>query len=108
MPHAEVILWNFLRNRQIEDTKFRRQFSIHNYVLDFYSPEIMLAIEVDGLTHITKTELYEDIKRQNNLEDIGIKFLRYTNEEIYGNLEEVLSEIQDKIKELKNYKLDPH
>ena len=107
MPHAEVILWNFLRNRQIEDTKFRRQFSILNYVSDFYSPELMLAIEVDGSTHITKKELSDDLKHQNNLEDIGIKFLRYTNEEIYGNLEDVLSEIQDKIKKLKSCKLDP-
>ncbi|NEZ65094.1 DUF559 domain-containing protein [Leptolyngbyaceae cyanobacterium CCMR0082] len=51
MPKAEVILWIRLRRRQIAGVKFRRQYSVARFVLDFYCPELKLAIEIDGPTH---------------------------------------------------------
>ena len=90
MTHAEVLIWNYIRRKQILDTRFRRQFSIAKFVVDFYSPKIKLAIEIDGLTHLTDEEKEYDTWRQNKLEEYGVKFLRFTNEEVYGNINEVL------------------
>jgi len=90
MTHAEVIIWNYIRRKQILDTRFRRQFSIEQFIIDFYSPPLKLAIEIDGLTHLTDEEKDYDAWRQNKLEEYGVKFLRFTNEEVYGNINEVL------------------
>ncbi len=48
---AELILWSKLKNRQVSSRKFRRQFSIGPYVVDFYCPALKLAIEIDGDSH---------------------------------------------------------
>ena len=90
MTHAEVLIWNYIRRKQIHNTRFRRQFSIERFIVDFYSPKIDLAIEIDGLTHLTDEEKEYDAWRQNKLEEYGVKFLRFTNEEVYGNINEVL------------------
>ena len=90
MTHAEVLIWNYIRRRQIHDIRFRRQFSIEQFIIDFYSPQLKLAIEIDGLTHLTDEEKDYDAWRQNKLEEYGVKFLRFTNEEVYGNINEVL------------------
>ncbi len=63
---AEKILWSKLRNRQ-QRFKFRRQYSIGNYVVDFYCPALKLAIEVDGATHSTKEEIEKDKEREKFL-----------------------------------------
>ena len=90
MTHAEVLLWNYVRRKQIHNIRFRRQFSIEQFIIDFYSPQLKLAIEIDGLTHLTDEEKDYDAWRQNKLEEYGVKFLRFTNEEVYGNINEVL------------------
>jgi very-short-patch-repair endonuclease len=51
MPNADVILWQHLSRRQMHGYKFRRQYSIDHYVVDFYCPRLKLAIEVDGESH---------------------------------------------------------
>ena len=90
MTHAEVLLWSYVRRKQIHNIRFRRQFSIEQFIIDFYSPQLKLAIEIDGLTHLTDEEKDYDAWRQNKLEEYGVKFLRFTNEEVYGNINEVL------------------
>ena len=57
---SEKILWWKLRNRQLGDYKFRRQFGINKYIVDFYCPKLKLAIEIDGATHSTKKEKVEN------------------------------------------------
>jgi len=54
MPQAEVILWSKLRNKALKGYKFRRQYSIERFVIDFYCPQLKLAIEVDGDSHFCK------------------------------------------------------
>ena len=90
MTHAEVLIWNYIRRKQVHNIRFRRQFSIEQFIIDFYSPPVKLAIEIDGLTHLTDEEKDYDAWRQNKLEEYGVKFLRFTNEEVYGNINEVL------------------
>ncbi len=100
MTKAEAILWSKLRRRQMKGYKFRRQFGIENYVIDFYCPELKLAIEVDGDSHFIGNAPADDIIRQKDIEEYGIIFLRFQNDEIYRNLNGVLFTIEEKIKKL--------
>ncbi len=92
MPPAEWILWKKINNKQLSGYKFRRQYSIKQFVIDFYCPELKLAIEIDGDSHIDAMEY--DNNRQKYIESFGIKFLRFTNLEIYENLDKVVEEIK--------------
>ncbi len=92
-PRAEQILWFHLRKRQIEGFKFRRQTSIDNYIVDFYCPEARLVIEVDGDTHFEPKASDKDREREKEIESLGIKILRFTNLDIYKNIEEVTKTI---------------
>lgn len=99
MTSAERLLWERLRKRQVKNKRFLRQFSVGKYVIDFYCPEIKLAIEVDGETHSSDEEIEYDQNRQTELEDFGISFLRITNEEIFGNIHNVILKIETVIDE---------
>jgi len=63
MVSTEIILWSRLKNRQLKGLKFRRQYSIGNYIVDFYCPEHRLAIELDGMTH-DNTEKFDIIRQK--------------------------------------------
>lgn len=88
----EKILWQAVRNRKL-GFKFRRQYSVGGYILDFYCPEIKLAIELDGSQHFEKENLLYDQDRTNFLQILGCTILRFKNKEINENLKEVLSKI---------------
>ncbi len=90
MPRAEVILWSCLRGSKFKDYKFRRQFGVGEYVLDFYCPRIKLGIEIDGDSHFDSESQVKDVTRQKFIESQGIKISRFTNLEIYQNLDAVL------------------
>jgi len=97
MPMPEVILWQSIRRKQL-GVKFRRQFSIGNFILDFYAPKIKLGIEIDGETHFFNRETREkDEERDKILARQGIRVLRFLNTEIMKNLEGVIREILDQI-----------
>ena len=90
--YAENILWNRLRARQIEGLKFRRQQSIENLIVDFVNFEKRIVIEVDGGQHaVQKTK---DRKRDKQLRDMGFKVLRFWNNEVIENTDEVLEYIR--------------
>lgn len=93
---AEKILWISLRNRQILNTRFLRQYSIGQYIVDFYSPEVRLVIELDGEWHIGR-ELYDE-NRQGFIERLNIEFLRFTNEQILGGADKVVETITAAVK----------
>ena len=100
MPHAEVILWSKLKGKGI-GYKFRRQYSVGKFAIDFVCPEVKLAIEVDGDSHYTEGAEYRDKERQKIIEHYGFVFLRFTNKEISENLDGVLIKIIECIKRLK-------
>ena len=91
---SEIFLWSHLRRGEL-GTKFRRQFGIGAYVLDFYAPIPKLAIEVDGNSHDDKQE-YDEL-RQNEIESYGIEFLRFTDLEVLNNIGSVLERIKARI-----------
>ncbi len=101
MTQAEAIVWQKLRCKQIESCKFRNQYSVAQFVLDFYSPEIKLGIEIDGESHFQEGAAPYDKERQIFIEFAGISFLRFTNNEVYQNLNGVLEVIAQKIRELR-------
>ena len=96
---AEEILWNELRGKKL-GVKFRRQYGIGPYVLDFYAPSIKLAIEADGKIHLKKEVKVKDKNREAYLGKCGAFVLRFENEVIESNVSQVLFEIEEKIKEL--------
>jgi very-short-patch-repair endonuclease len=90
---AEKKLWLHLRNKQMNGLKFRRQFSIGSYILDFYCPEKHIAIELDGSQHAKPDVSKYDIERTEYLKSLGIKVLRFWNNEVIENMEGVLDQI---------------
>ena len=101
-PKAEILLWRYLKGKQVGGYKFRRQYSIGGYVVDFYCPELRLVIEVDGLTHYVNDEVkIYDKKRQDYIESLGINFLRFTNSDIYNNIDGVGESLYQFIKSSK-------
>lgn len=93
MTRAEILLWSRLRRKQLNGCRFRRQFGIGKYVVDFYCPELSLAIEVDGDVHGESEQARLDVIRQREIESLGIRLLRYSNHDIYQNIDGVLSDI---------------
>jgi very-short-patch-repair endonuclease len=98
---AEKILWRCLRNRRLAGCKFRRQYSIDKFIVDFYCAELKLAIELDGVVHDEPEQKEYDIQRQEYLERFGIKFLRIKNEELFGNRNMAFDMIERFIKEMR-------
>jgi very-short-patch-repair endonuclease len=93
MPKAEIILWQYLKGKQINGYKFRRQFGIGPYVVDFYCARLKLAIELDGDSHFEEDAQKYDSDRQKYIEEFKIKFIRFTNNDIYTNLDGVIQMI---------------
>ena len=94
--YSEKLLWRYLRGKQILGFRFDRQKPIDKYIVDFYCDELNLVIEIDGITHNNKKE--EDIRRQNELENLGLIILRFNAFEVINNLKGVLELIHDWIK----------
>jgi very-short-patch-repair endonuclease len=88
---AELELWWALRSRQIEGLKFRRQFPVGNFIVDFVCLDARLVIEVDGSQHMENID--EDAIRTAFLESKGLKVLRFTNIDVLTNIEGVVIDL---------------
>lgn len=95
---TEARLWDRLRKKQILGVRFRRQFSIGNYIVDFYSPNIKLALEIDGKSHDTETKREYDATRDKEIRQLGITILRFRNHEVLDDLDNVIKKIENTIK----------
>ena len=104
MTESEIILWAYLRRKQIEGLQFYRQKPVGNYIVDFYCPAAKLIIELDGSQHLTKAGMRKDSARDSYLEGLGFQVLRIPSWEVFGNLEGamqlIVEEIQEKLKSL--------
>jgi len=90
----EKFLWKHLRNRQVNNLKFFRQYSIGPYIADFYCPEIRLVIELDGGQHAEKDAQLYDQERTDYLNANHIEVARYWNNEVISNIEGILNDIR--------------
>jgi very-short-patch-repair endonuclease len=95
---AERALWNGLRGNGI-GAKFRRQESIGNYVVDFYCPEVRLAVEVDGASHSEREEY--DARRDQHLAEVKVTTLRFSDAEVLYSSEKVLTSIRETVERMR-------
>jgi very-short-patch-repair endonuclease len=94
LTSAEAVLWNLIKNRQLEGRKFRRQHSIGNYIVDFFCPSENLIIELDGDVHGDYHKIQKDIVRDNYLQDLGFNVRRFENRFVFQDPDYVLTEIK--------------
>jgi|GEM_PF-1619367 len=99
MPKAEVILWSVLKGRKMLGCKFRRQFGVGAYRIDFYCAELLLGIELDGETHYVGDAQQDDGRRQQFIESFGIRSLRILNDDVYTNMDGVWEAIARAVRE---------
>ncbi len=93
MTRAEVVLWLMIRDKQLAGVRFLRQYSISNYIVDFYAPKYKLAIELDGEGHLQEDQLLYDVRRTKKLTELGVTVLRFENFEVLDFPERTLLEI---------------
>ncbi len=98
---AEKILWLELKNSKCNGLKFRRQHPILSFVADFYCYSKKLVIEVDGSVHENEVSIERDKARTQELENFGIKVLRFTNEQVFFDIDNVLKKIAEVSSKLK-------
>ena len=100
MTAAEKKLWyGYLEQ---DRNRWLRQKPIGDYIIDFYCPKLKLVIEVDGTTHLENKDKVYDKKRTEELEKLGIKILRFWNNDILDGLAEVENVIEEQIKNIKS------
>ncbi|GEM_PF-546696 len=95
---AELLLWQKIRGRKICNIKFHRQYGIMNYIVDFYCPALKLAIEIDGEYHNALKVKEADIGREVIIKYLDIQIIRFTNQEVINNIDNVLLKLRKIIK----------
>ena len=98
---AEKLLWEKLRNNQLEGLKFRRQHPVNIYIADFYCHKFKLIIELDGDYHNQEEQKQKDEVRTEVLRLNDLKIIRFKNEEVEQDINQVLITIKNKIEQLK-------
>ncbi len=99
MTLSEVLLWNQLKQKKMRGYDFDRQRPIDNYIVDFYCKDLMLAIEIDGISHDIGDAPVKDEIRQKKLETLSVQFLRFDDREVKYDMNNVLLEIDGWIEE---------
>ena len=95
---AEKRLWKRIRGKQL-GVEIHRQVPVDRFIIDFYCHELLLAIEVDGTSHDSDDVMVKDAERQATIENLGVSFLRFQDEDVLNNLDGVVEEIRKYIEE---------
>ncbi|HEY4485368.1 MAG TPA: endonuclease domain-containing protein [Nitrospiria bacterium] len=93
MTPVENHLWLRLRYKQVAGIKFRRQHGIGPFIVDFFCPEIALAIEVDGDVHAQADQIVRDQEREAFLRNLGVDVVRFQNYDVLRNIDGVIEKI---------------
>ena len=93
MTDAEIALWVKLRRKQLHGLQFYRQKPLGNFIVDFYCPAARLVIEIDGGQHYEQDGRIRDGLRDDYLENLGIRVLRFSNLDVLKNMEGVIAVI---------------
>lgn len=97
---GEVLLWKEIQKKKL-GVEFHRQIPIKNYIVDFFCHELLLAIEVDGNSHDSESVILLDQKRQNEIEELGVQFIRIDDLDIKKDLDGVLQYLRSIVNKLK-------
>lgn len=95
MTFSEVRLWNLIKNGQMMGYDFDRQRPIGKYIVDFYCKDLQLALEVDGITHLDEPAILKDKIRQEELEKMGVTFLRIDATLLVNKDEAIIRDIKN-------------
>jgi very-short-patch-repair endonuclease len=95
MTSAEKQVWAALRDRKLAGHKFRRQHPVGQFIVDFYCPGRGLIIEIDGGVHLLEDKVEKDTNRTAELDRLGLKVIRFTNEEVFTDMNGVLVKIKE-------------
>ncbi|MEO1620161.1 MAG: endonuclease domain-containing protein [Cyanobacteria bacterium J06632_3] len=99
MTAEEKILWQRLRQKRMLGYDFDRQKPMDQFIVDFYCKALALAIEVDGSVHDGPAAQLRDQERQARLEELGVRFLRFSNDVVNQDINGVCLAISDWIKQ---------
>jgi very-short-patch-repair endonuclease len=91
---SEQALWAHLRGGQVLGLKFRRQAPIGPYIADFFCHELRLVLELDGSIHEEESQIAHDDNRDANLQALGYRILRFTNQDVRDDVESILEAIR--------------
>ena len=95
MTLSEVLLWDVLKQKQMLGYDFDRQKPIDEFIVDFYCKDLMFAIEIDGDSHDSEEAYVKDVKRQERLESLGVRFLRFDDLEVKKDMNNVIRTIEN-------------
>ncbi|UCB52350.1 MAG: endonuclease domain-containing protein [Candidatus Zixiibacteriota bacterium] len=95
MTDAERLLWSRIRRKQLKAYQFYRQKIIGNYIVDFYCPKTRLVIELDGSQHYGEEGMKRDKERDAYLKNVGLKILKFSDREVFENLNGVLEKMYE-------------
>ncbi len=91
---SEIILWKYLKGKQMRGYDFHRQKPLDNFIADFFCHELQLVIELDGYTHQWDETLVKDRIKEDRLKELGLYVLRFDDEEIYKYVHRALEAIE--------------
>jgi len=95
MTKAEACLWKYaLKSGKLSNWQFRRQRPVLNYIADFMCKELLLVIEVDGITHLCDETIAKDKKKEDDLEMVGFKVIRFEDGEVLNDISNVIRTIE--------------
>jgi very-short-patch-repair endonuclease len=97
MTEAEKLLWSRIRKKQLKNCQFYRQKIIGNYIVDFHCPKSNLIIELDGGQHYSDEGMKKDKCRDDYMKNLGLRVLRFSDKDVFGNLNGILEKIWEKL-----------
>jgi very-short-patch-repair endonuclease len=97
MTDAERRVWSKVRRKQLKEFQFYRQKNIGDYIVDFYCPAAKLIVEIDGGQHYSEENIVKDEVRDKFLSDLGFRVLRFSNSDVFKNIEGVVEEIYNQL-----------
>ena len=100
MTNAERHLWAKLRMKQLMGCQFYRQKPVGDYIVDFFCPRAKLVIEVDGSQHLSDEMLEYDRIRDEYMSSLGLRVLRFNNNDVLTNIDGVVERIMENMEEL--------
>ncbi|KAA1247319.1 endonuclease domain-containing protein [Aquimarina sp. RZ0] len=101
---SEILLWQKLKRKQLCGYDFHRQKPIDNYILDFFCHELMLGIEIDGYSHQLIEVYKKDVRKEKTMNRLGINILRFTDQQVFKDMFNVLLAIEEYIQQYESKK----
>jgi len=99
---SEIIVWQHLKQGQMLGFDFHRQRPVDQYIVDFICSELWLIIELDGYTHQLHERSEKDLIRESRLNELGLRVIRFWDEEVTHDIDTVLNEIEFVVNEQRN------